>query len=43
MVFLGIWLDGMFSTKPVLTVIGAFLGIFAGMYNFIKSVTKDNK
>ena len=40
MVFIGIWLDGHFETKPVLTLIFAFLGIFAGMYAFIKSVLK---
>lgn len=40
MVFIGIWLDGQFDTKPVLTIIFAFLGIFAGMYTFIKSVLK---
>lgn len=40
MVFIGIWLDGQFNTKPVLTIIFAFLGIFAGMYTFIKSVLK---
>lgn len=43
MVFLGIWLDGKFGTQPVLTIIGAFLGIFVGMYHFIKSVTKNGK
>jgi len=40
MVFLGIWLDGQFETKPILTIIFAFLGVFAGMYTFIKSVLK---
>ena len=40
MVFLGIWLDGQFQTKPVLTVILAFFGVFAGLYTFIKSVLK---
>jgi len=40
MVFIGIWLDGQFETKPVLTIIFAFLGIFVGMYTFIKSVLK---
>jgi len=40
MVFLGIWLDGQFETKPILTVVFAFLGVFAGMYTFIKSVLK---
>ena len=40
MVFIGIWLDDQFETKPVLTVVFAFLGVFAGMYTFIKSVLK---
>ena len=43
MVFLGIWLDGIFNLDPVLTIIFAFLGVFAGLYNFIKSVLKANK
>jgi ATP synthase protein I len=40
MVFIGIWLDGKFETKPILTIILAFFGVFAGMYTFIKSVLK---
>ena len=40
MVFLGIWFDGQFETKPVLTIVFAFFGVFAGMYTFIKSVLK---
>lgn len=40
MVFLGIWLDGQFETKPILTIVLAFFGVFAGMYTFIKSVLK---
>ncbi|HSW55827.1 MAG TPA: AtpZ/AtpI family protein [Ignavibacteriaceae bacterium] len=40
MVFVGIWLDGQFETKPILTVVLAFFGVFAGMYTFIKSVLK---
>jgi F0F1-type ATP synthase assembly protein I len=43
MVFIGIWLDNQFETKPVLTVVFAFLGVFAGMYTFIKSVLKAGK
>jgi len=39
-VFIGIWLDDQFETKPVLTIVFAFLGVSAGMYNFIKSVMK---
>jgi len=40
MVFAGIWLDNQFQTKPILTLVFAFLGVFAGMYTFIKSVLK---
>jgi F0F1-type ATP synthase assembly protein I len=36
MTFLGVWLDKKFNTGPVLTIICAFFGITAGMYNFIK-------
>lgn len=43
MVFLGIWLDDKFSSKPVLTIIFAFFGVFTGLYNFIKSVLKSGK
>ena len=43
MVFLGIWLDGKFDTSPYLTLVFSFLGIFTGMYHFIKSVTRLDK
>ncbi len=43
MVFLGIWLDGILDLSPILTIIFAFLGVFAGLYNFIKSVLKSGK
>ncbi|MFO7446106.1 MAG: AtpZ/AtpI family protein [Ignavibacteriaceae bacterium] len=43
MVFIGIWLDGRFETTPMLTVIFAFLGVFIGMYAFIKTVMKSGK
>lgn len=41
MVFIGIWLDGQFETKPILTIVFAFLGVLVGMYTFIKSALKD--
>jgi F0F1-type ATP synthase assembly protein I len=42
-IFIGVWLDNQFETSPVLTIVLAFFGVFAGMYNFIKSVLKaDN-
>lgn len=40
MVFIGVWLDGKFNTTPVLTIVFSFLGVFAGLYTFIKSVLK---
>ena len=43
MVFLGIWLDEKFDLSPVLTIVFAMLGVFAGMYNFIKSVINSDK
>lgn len=43
MVFLGIWLDKEFDLSPVLTIVFSFLGVFAGMYNFIKSAIKSGK
>jgi ATP synthase protein I len=43
MVFLGIWLDEKFNLEPVLTIVFALLGVFAGMYNFIKTVLKSGK
>ncbi len=43
MAFIGVWLDDKFDTKPVLTIVCSLFGVFAGMYNFIKSVTKAGK
>ncbi len=43
MVFLGIWLDNKFDTSPILTIICSFLGVFAALYNFIKTVLKSGK
>ena len=43
MVLLGVWLDGKFNTRPVLTVIFSFLGVVSGMYNFIKTALKSDK
>ncbi len=40
MAFLGLWLDHKFNTEPILTVISSFVGITAGLYNFIKTVLK---
>ena len=43
MVFLGRWLDEKFELSPILTIGFAFIGGFAGIYNFIKSVLNLNK
>lgn len=43
MVFIGIWLDGRFNSSPYLTLVFSFLGIFTGIYHFIKSVTRLDK
>jgi ATP synthase protein I len=43
MVYLGIWLDEKFDTNPWLTVSCSLLGIFAALYNFIKTVLKSGK
>lgn len=41
--FIGRWLDSEFQTNPILTIIFAFVGGFAGLYNFIHTVINLNK
>lgn len=43
MVFLGIWLDKKLDTNPWMTVVCSFLGIFAALYSFVKTVIKSGK
>jgi F0F1-type ATP synthase assembly protein I len=43
MLFLGKWLDEEFELFPILTILFAFLGGSAGIYNFIKTVLKLNE
>ena len=43
MVFLGIWLDRKLDTNPWMTVACSFLGIFAALYSFIKTVIRSRK
>lgn len=38
-VFLGVWLDGVFSTKPILTIVGACIGVTGSMIRFFKTAT----
>lgn len=41
--FLGIFLDDKLHTKPVFILICTFFGAFAGLYNFLKSITQLEK
>lgn len=43
MLFVGQWLDEKFESEPVLTLIFAFIGGAAGLFNFIKAATKIEK
>lgn len=43
MVFLGIWLDDKFDTKPTLTIVCSFFGVFTALYNFIRTALKSDK
>ncbi len=43
MFFLGRWLDSELGIEPVLTIIFAFIGGAAGVYNFIRTVLELNK
>jgi F0F1-type ATP synthase assembly protein I len=38
--FGGRWIDGKMGTDPLFTLLGAFLGIAAGFYNFFKVTLK---
>jgi len=42
MFFLGRWLDSQFNTFPILIIIFSFVGSFAALYNFIKTVLQLN-
>lgn len=43
MVFLGKWIDDSYDTSPLWLLICSFFGAFAGMYNFINAVIKEEK
>jgi len=42
MFYIGYWLDKKLNTYPILIIMFSFLGGFAAIYNFIKSVLKLN-
>ena len=39
----GYWLDGRFGTRPLFLLLGGTLGLAAGLYDFIKTVTGKSK
>ncbi len=41
--FLGVWLDGVFDTTPVLTLVFLGLGIAAGFRNLIRAAKKSRE
>jgi F0F1-type ATP synthase assembly protein I len=42
-VALGIWLDSVFSIRPVLTIVGACIGIIGSLIKFFKTATELGK
>lgn len=36
---IGRWLDAKFGTSPTLTIIGSFVGLIGGFYNFLKTIS----
>lgn len=43
MVYIGYILDKHFNTEPILIIVCSAIGIFAALYNFIKTVMKSEK
>ena len=43
MIFLGRWLDSLTGKDPLFTLVLSFLGVGAGLYNFIKTVIDLSK
>jgi F0F1-type ATP synthase assembly protein I len=43
MVFIGVWVDKQTDKKPLFTIIFSLFGIFAGLYNFLKTVLSGSK
>lgn len=41
--YIGWWLDGKYNTSPWFLITLTFFGAFAGMFSFIRTVTKRNK
>ena len=43
MFFAGRWLDSKFNSSPLMILICSFIGGFAGIYNFIRTVLNLNE
>lgn len=41
--FVGIWVDRHWALKPWGTVLGAFVGIGAGLYNFLREFSNESQ
>ncbi len=41
--FLGVWLDGVFDTQPVLTLVCLGLGIAAGFRNLVRAAKRSRE
>lgn len=39
----GYWLDGRLGTRPLFLLLGGTLGLAAGLYDFVKTVTGKSK
>ena len=39
----GYWLDGRLGTRPLFLLLGGTLGLAAGLYYFVKTVTGQSK
>ena len=43
MFFLGWWIDGMTGTKPLLAIVGAFIGMAGGFINLVRTLNQLQK
>lgn len=43
LLFLGIWLDDILKTSPMLTIAGTFSGFIGSIYNIYKIITRLEK
>jgi ATP synthase protein I len=41
-VFGGVYLDSVFKTKPILTILGILFGFISSIYNLVKFVRNEN-